>query len=816
MQILSTAVCRAKKLCLPVMLLLLLGFTTHSQSIIKGIVTDPQNKPIAQANVLLLKAADSAMVRGMVASDNGLFSFDKITDGQYRLLLSFTGFDDHYTTVFTTNGSPIDMGTIQLKNTAVQLGAVTVVSKKPLFEQKIDRMVINVRNSITATGGTALEVLERSPGVVVDRINNVLSMNGKNGVVVMINGKISHMPLSAVVQMLAGMSSTNIEKIELITTPPANFDAEGNAGFINIVLINNPEQGLNGSYSLSAGYSKKEAADAGINFNYRKGKINLYGDYAFSRLHSIQAFLNYRRVDNGGVIKESSSVSDRDAIQQNNNLRLGLDYQFSKKTVGGILFTGFDTRWTMDAKNELIKKTNQVKDTTVLIPNDEINHWKHFMTNMNLQHTIKEDESLTFDLNFLLYRNNNPTEYDNQYYNSAGALVFREQTRSGKTTPIRIWVGSGDYKRKLGKKTDMEAGIKMAAFHFTNDVYVETMMQNDWVADPLLTAKYTLKENIDAAYASFNIAMTEKTTMKLGMRYEYTTTDLGTVANPKLVDRKYGRLFPTFYLSRKINDDKSVNFSYSRRINRPTLFNLAPFVIFLDPNTFISGNANLKPSITDAIKTDFIYKKYVFSVGYSYESNTIAGFQATVDVATNKQYLQAQNLTSTQVISGIFSIPVTVAKWWTMNNNITAVWQVIKMNYDKAPLTLKKADVTIVSSQSFTLPKNYSIELFAFYQTPTLFGIYQAKAFASVDVGVQKKFNDKNTMRFNVGDVFASQRFTVTADRPKQFFYTRTTFDFSLRIFRLTYTHNFGKKELKNKRDRSTGAEEESRRVKQN
>lgn len=792
---------------------LLFGTVVSGQVTITGTVVDQQGKPLAASNVLLLNAGDSSMVKGMLTGSNGNFQFEKINAGRYRFLISFTNFEDHYTEIFSIDQLPYNAGSLQLKPVAVALNAVTVTAKKPLFEQKIDRMVVNVKNSITAAGGTALEVLERSPGVIVDRINNVLSMNGKNGVVVMINGKVSNMPLNAVVQMLSGMSASNIEKIELITTPPSNFDAEGNAGFINIVLINNPNKGLNGTWSLTGGYGEREVANASMNFNYRQGKINLYGNYSFNRLHTTQILSNFRNVNNNGVTKESNSVSNRDAIQQDNNGRIGIDYSISKKTVIGVLLTAFETRWTMDAENDIVKKTNGAVDTTISIPNHELNLWHHFMTNLNIQHTIKENESVTFDLNYLRYKNRNPTEYDNNYFNGSKQFLYDEQTRSGKTTPIKVWVGSSDYKRKLGKKTDLEAGVKLALFKFNNDVYVETLQGNNWIPDPSLTALYDLKENIGGAYTSFSIALNEKTNMKIGARYEYTTTKLGTVANPNIVDRKYGRLFPSFFINRKINDDKSINFSYSRRINRPTLRDLAPFVIFLDPNTFLSGNSNLRPAITDAVKADYVYKKYVFSLGYSYETNSIASFQATVDVNTNKQYLQAENLKSTQIISGIFTIPVTVKKWWTMNNNVTAVWQIIQLDYDNAPTTARRADVTFTSTQSFTMPRDFSAELVAFYQTPSMFGIYRSNSFGVFNAGVQKKFKDNSTLRFNVEDILKSQRFTLIADRPKQFFYTQTTVDFSQRIFRLTYTRNFGKKELNDKRDRGTGAEEESGRV---
>jgi hypothetical protein len=200
--------------------------------------------------------------------------------------------------------------------------------------------------------------------------------------------------------------------------------------------------------------------------------------------------------------------------------------------------------------------------------------------------------------------------------------------------------------------------------------------------------------------------------------------------------------------------------------------------------------------------------------GYSYESRTIAGFQATVDVNSNKQLMQAQNLDYTKMLTAIVSAPVKVNSWWNMNNNITAVGQELKADYDKHPTVLRKVDVSLNSTKTLTLPKNCTVELSGFMQTPTLFGIYRIGLFGFLNVGLQKKFKDNSSLRANLDDVFSSKQFQLTADRPAQFYYTSTEINFSRRIVKLTYTRNFGKKELKDKRDRRTGSEEESGRVK--
>lgn len=262
----------------------------YTQNSINGRIQDNLGTPIAFANVLLLKANDSTLVKGTITEDSGQFSFESIAQGQYIVSVSMVGFKPSFSEpLLISENSRIALPPILLSE-GVELDEVVVTTKKNLYVQKIDRMVINVESSILSAGSSALEILERSPGVVVDRQNNTISLVGKSGVFVMIDGKQSYMPISSLVQMLEGMSANNIETIELITTPPANYDAEGNAGFINIVLKEQTDVGFNGSYSLSAGIGNGNTTSDNISFNYRKKRLNLFGNYSFLRNEQGQLF----------------------------------------------------------------------------------------------------------------------------------------------------------------------------------------------------------------------------------------------------------------------------------------------------------------------------------------------------------------------------------------------------------------------------------------------------------------------------------------------------------------------------------------------
>ena len=625
--------------------LLLIYSEGHAQSYISGTIQDSLERKINNVNVLLLRATDSGLVKGMLTDANGYFLFKEVQTGSYFIQSTHTGLNPYNSETFSISaGNHKDLGSIHLYEQTMQLKEVKVDAKKPLLEQKIDRLVVNVANSITSAGSTALEILERSPGIVVDHQNNLIAMNGKDGVVLMINGKMSRLPVAAVVDMLSGMSSGNIEKIELITTPPANFDAAGNAGYINIVLKENNNIGTNGSFNLTAGYGKGLLTAAGINFNHRKDKLNIYGDISYSRKKGPFVVEGYSKIRNGGNVFEKYNNTDRTDTTIQLNARLGLDYQLNKRTVAGILLTGDKRHFTQSEQSQSSLFKNKALDTLTTYSNRELNDWANFGINLNTNHNFNGNTSLMLNLDYIHYKNNQPVNYFASSFDGAGDFIYDLATRSGKITLIDFWVGAIDYKSKIGKKISVESGIKQTVSGFRNNVSFEKLDQPSWVKDDALSAIYTLNENYSAAYVSFDVSVNDKTQAKLGLRYEYTNSNLETETTKNIVDRHYGNLFPTLFLSHILDENNRINFSFNTRINRPAFTDLAPFTYYIDSKTVLTGNPALQPSITNTIKADYIFKSYLFSLSYSVDDHAITGFQAETDSVTLTTIITPQNL----------------------------------------------------------------------------------------------------------------------------------------------------------------------------
>jgi hypothetical protein len=769
---------------------------------------------VSFANVILFKSIDSSLVKGSLSDEQGRYLISNVPDGDYFLEVSMMGYLNVKSPGFKLRGgTSLRMDDIALSEQIV-LDEVVVNVEKPLYEQKVDRMVINVESSILAAGSTALEVLERSPGIIVDRQSNSISLVGKSGVTVMINGKISYLPQESIVQLLEGTSSDNIESIELITTPPANLDAEGNAGYINIVMKERTDVGLNGSYSLSGGYGNGGTTNNNINFNFRKNKLNVFGNYSFLYRTQGQVFSfsrEYLNEDQDLIFVKS--VSDRDPIQRNHNVRIGIDYEISEKTIIGMLLSGYDNKWTMDAVTESAGLTNEEPSGSVTIYSDERNQWSNISANINIRHNFKEDGYVSADYDYLHYYNENPTNYLNEYYDADGGFLFNEILRSDKLTPIDFHVIAADYSNQLNDKLKLDFGVKGQFSKFENDVSVEEFDGSEFVEDPTLTSKSDLNERILAAYTSVDYSFSEKLGGKFGLRYEYTTSLLDSDKEGVVVDRKFGELFPSAFLSYKANDTLSFNGSYSRRISRPGFTQMAPFVIFFDPNTFFAGNPAIQPSISNTFNFGVNYKSFVFSAQYTREEGTISR-TAEFDEELERVIFVAVNFDQVNTFSFTFGMPIRISNWWNTQNTLILLNRIVENETEEAFVKTEQFSYNFNHTSSFTLGDSWTSEINFNYTSESVFGPNTISANYAMNIGIQKKISEKwGTLRFNVNDVFDSRIFQIRADIQGQNVISDNKLDFSNRTFLLTYTRSFGNRKLKSSRNRRTGAEEIRRRV---
>ncbi|MDQ3604891.1 MAG: TonB-dependent receptor, partial [Gemmatimonadota bacterium] len=369
--------------------LALLAAPAVAQTTVTGRVLNENDAPLHSATIQLLLRSDSSLVRGALADRQGNFVLEQIKPGTYLILVSHIGYRKFYSDALAlADERRLAVGPFVLQPDAIELQGVAVEATKPLYQQRGDRLVINVESSPTLSGTSALQVLERSPGIVIDKMSNAISLIGKDGVRVLINGKLSYIPADGLVQYLAGMSADNLERIELITSPPASLDAEGNAGYINLVMKRSPDDGLNGSVTLSGGYGEGEVGDGSTSLSYQQGRASLFGNYSFSWDAREQTFSNFRRVIGTEGVTEMPAMSWRDRVQRNHNARMGMDYRVNDRTTLGALVAAYDNRWSMDALNRLTVLTDGTPVTRVESNNEEVNHWRHSMGNLNLQHKL--------------------------------------------------------------------------------------------------------------------------------------------------------------------------------------------------------------------------------------------------------------------------------------------------------------------------------------------------------------------------------------------------------------------------------------------
>lgn len=814
-------------------LLTLSNFRTQAQGKITGQITDHKGKIVEFATITLLQAKDSSLVKGALADANGTFEFEKIKFGSYLIAISQLGYQKFYTPKFSLSSEnpSIKLSNLILIEESKELSEVVVTAKKPFIEQQIDKTVVNVENSVVSAGSTAIEILEKSPGVNVDKDGNI-SLKGKQNVMVMLDGKPTYMSSSDLANMLRNMQSTQLDKIEIMTNPPAKYDAAGNAGVINIRLKKNQNLGFNGSANLGLGYGFYQSLpkeSAGLNLNYRKEKLNIFGNFSGNDRQSFQLQEIDRKFFEGEKVISSFNQT-ADEKRRNNSLayKVGLDYFIDKKNTIGILFNGMNGNWNNDRNNQTaIKNALNQLDTTSVTLGFMRNKWGNYATNLNFKHVIDSTgKEITADLDYARYDADNSMKYRTSKFDTQN--ILRETRNEDGLTGSRINIYSlkVDLIYPINKTSKFEAGLKSSYVNSNNDMRFDFLVgdNNTPVLDPTRTRDFVYKENINAAYINYSKEF-KKLTMQLGLRME-NTNGQGTLLGKDLLDRHYTNFFPSVFFRQKLAKNHQLGYSFSRRIDRPSYEDLNPFLFFLDPYTYQRGNELLQPQYTNAVEVSHTYKESI---------TTTINYSRTEGIMT--QILEQNNALKTTNVTKInigyvenlgisFSVPMPITKWWFSNTyfnlyNNHYVGEIPKTTIESngtsttvyQPFDARATSYTANMTHQFTLPRKYSVELSGWYLSPFIEGQLAGNPMGAVSFGIQKKMmNDKASIKLNINDIFWTQHFNGTFLFNDINVQLRNKWE--SRVIRINFSYRFGNSKIAGARQRNTGLEDEKNRVK--
>ncbi len=784
---------------------------------VSGTVSSTQ-KPVEAATVSLLRAKDSSIVKFAVTDKTGVFGIE-VKEGSYLVSVQAIGFSKYYSEKFQLNsGATQTFKTIELTAANKELAGVTVASKKPLFEQKIDRMVVNVDASPTNVGSSALEVLEKSPGISVDKEGNI-SLKGKDGVMVLVDGRQTHLSGADLANMLRSMNANQLEQIEIMTNPPAKFDAAGNAGIINIKTKKNKQFGYNGSVTLGYGQGRYPKFNEALNFNYRQGRVNLFTNLSHNYRKGFQE-LDIQRNFLNNTSKLVESHFEQEARMLNENIsyngKVGLDYFASKKTTFGVVVSGYQNlsdNTNTNINNLFNPPGSLVEQTRAVSSQDE--KWKNFSTNVNFRHTFDSTgKELSFDVDYIKYDAAQHHFLANSYFSPSGVERRKADSLYGELPQlIDIYSAKMDYVHPLKKGARFEAGLKTSFVETENNAVYDTLHNGVLMHDYNRSNFFIYKENINAAYVNLSGPLGKKWTGQFGLRVENTIAKGRQVTTSQNFDRNYTQLFPTAFLQYKLNDKNNFGLNYGRRIRRPNYESLNPFIEFLDKYTYQQGNPNLKPQFSHNVELSHTYKGFLTTtLNYTKTTDIIAPVieQITDDTLT---YVKQQNIANQQQYGIAVSAGMPITKWWTSNLYVNAFYNKFNGIINGGFVSVDATTVMFNGSQQFKTSKTGTFEISGWYRTAGLEGVIRAKGVGMIALGyTQQIMKGQGTLRFNIRDVFYSQQFRATTK------YGMVDASFQerrdSRVLNIGFTYRFTKGKLKaSQSKRNSGASEEAGRV---
>ena len=790
--------------CVTSLLLLLLPSLTFTQSGMSGLITDERGSPLTGATVMLYSLPDSMFVRGEACDQEGRFTFDDVDTESGYLEVSAVG--------FAPARLPFRYGeeavAVRLRTASALLDEVQVTARRTMIQQKADRLVINPGSQVTATGGSALDFLEKSPGVAVNRVNQSMSLNGREGVLIMIDGKVRRLPADALLQQLQGISLNDVERVELITNPPAQYEAGGSGGIIHIVTKSGETRGWGGNVGAGLNYLHEPGGQVNASLRWSTRRLQGFASYSFSYERAFAEWSEELSVPVGNSNTTASSYLGRVEVKPVQNVSLGLTYDLDERTVAEVLLTGYRSDFYQDrATSRGSYRQAGGPEVEFASTIDEENVRTVATVYGGLARQLGDNHRLSGSLEYIYSYQDQPSQYANRAEETANVEIS-----ATKVNPLTTWIGKVDYAWQLVPGGTLNVGSKYNTSYFDNRVEILETVGGHTSRIDALSNRSELEESILAFYVSGQWSVGEQWSLRTGLRSETTRTDLLQDEVIPVLDRDYTNWFLNLSGEYEIDDRQRLSLSYGERITRPTFNDLAPFVFYPNPVTVFYGNPNLLPSRSRTAGVRYSRGGMGVGLEYSHVNELMVPFHPVYDADLDLMFRFTKNLDRAQMLRLQLNVPVNPAPWLEWQSTLFLVYN--RITPESGGEVLTNPELSYQGNMTVSLPHGISLGAGGNFYYRQTWGNFYMKPYGHLDLGVTKKFAASDaTLGLTFMDVFDTFGWDVhPLDGAVPDLRIRTQYIHGMQGVRLTFSRPIGSSKVK-RNDIDTGSAEEKGRI---
>ncbi len=791
-----------------------------------GAILNDAGQPLEFVNVVLYDKLTNEFVKAEVTESSGRFEINELSPGTYFIIATFLGMPELKSIDFLVNNNQkVKLDTMKFAPAGVDLETAEVVARRPIIETRPDRTIFNVGETIISTGSNALSLLRKAPMVSVDN-NNDIRILGTPGVSIYIDGRPSPMIGEQLTFYLQSITAEQIDRIEIITNPGSQYDAQGSAGIIDIILKQNQDHGTNGSLSYTLSKGQKFRNNVNGMLNKRTKKFNIFGNGGFGKTNNLTSIASSSMQND--IFLDADIVNQE--VKNFGNLRLGTDFFMNQNHTCGILFDYFKLTGFNESENETtISNVVNLEsiDSILLVKNEDTVTAKHRQFNLNYKFTEPTRGVLwKVDLNSGKFNNVSFKNQPNQYYDSSSEILLSEsENKQELPSEIKLSSLKFDYE-KTQEKNRFGFGGKWSDINTSNLLEIQRDSNNLDTIFPFATQQFVYDENTFAMYGKFSGNFSDNFGYDFGLRTEFTKVTgesplFSIFAEDSVVQFNYFNLFPNLNLSYQLNPELQIRTGFAKRIRRPDFITLNPFESPINDISYQQGNPILNPELVTKYELGVTYKyQYNIKFSYSQTNNQITPFNTPDDSDERSDVSSWDNINSQTQFDLDISMPIEITKWWETYNSIYVNRMKFASTFENNLSTIdtKATSYMIYHQSSLRLLWNINANINFWYQGEGIWnGIFNHDPIWEFSIGLGRTFlHDQLGVELSFNDLFKSTGSSGRSDFTGRF--TDVDASWDSRRISITVSYSFGKRDgqMMNeffKEENKTGQEADVNRV---